>query len=228
MGHTKIHHVEDNGLEDVTSTLWYKDRSDVRNFFEFMGQHYLYWSGWEIYWYFVRNNQTFFAQRMLHGMIAFYGIMILLLAIDVRFALAYYIFPHLELNIYLSAINWAWHCFIDPSDPDNGYVKSVTILKGQYDVWHEDFHAMHHMRGNKHWSDSIKDYQEKYQEFVDNQATIFEDTQEFELFFRVICRDFEYLADHFVDGSGKLSKEDKVALMKKRLGYNDSPLATAA
>lgn len=228
LGHTKIHHIEDNGLADPTSTLFYKDRSDVWNFFQYMGQFYMYWCGWDIYYYFVRKNKLMFAQGMLNGIIAFYGIMLLLIAIDVRFALAYYIFPHLEISVYLSAINWAWHCFIDPDDPDNGYVKSLTILKGHYDVWQEDFHAMHHMRTKKHWSNANKDYLEYFQEFVDNQATIFEDTQEFEIFIRVIARDFEYLAAHFVDGSGKLSKEDKVLLMKKRLGYKDSPSSSTA
>jgi len=157
----------------------------------------------------------------MNGMMAFYGVMLLLLAIDVRFALAYYIFPHLEISVYLSAINWAWHCFIDPDDPHNGYIKSLTILNGQYDVWHEDFHAMHHMRGGKHWSGSNEDYSEYFQEFCDNQATIFTDTQEFEIFIRVLCRDFKYLASHFVDGSGKLSSEEKIALMKHRLGYTE-------
>jgi len=219
LGHTKIHHVEDNGLDDLTSTLHYEDRTNVWNFFEYMGQFYLYWCGWDIYWYFIKKNKYYFAQRMQNGIIAFYGVMLLLAAIDIRFALAYYIFPHLEISVYLSAINWSWHCFIDPDDPDNGYIKSLTILNGHYDVWHEDFHAMHHMRGQKHWTDSKKDYQEHFQVFCDNQATIFEDTQEFEIFVRVICRDFEYLASHFVDGSGKLSKKGKVALMKRRLGY---------
>ena len=60
------------------------------------------------------------------------------------FAVAYVLFPVAEAGILLAAVNWSWHAFLEPSDPENEYVQSITILDGAINVLEEDFHVVHH------------------------------------------------------------------------------------
>lgn len=130
----------------------------------------------------------------------------------------YLLVPHFETINYLAAINYTWHAFVDPKDPDNEYIKSITILKGQYNLFNEDFHVEHHIRPGLHWSKSEDEYRKRFSDYVENAATVFEDTQEFELFTWILIGDWDELAKHFVDLSGKLSHEGKIKLLKYRAG----------
>ena len=112
--------------------------------------------------------------------------------------------PHLETINYLAAINYTWHTFVDPDDVSNEYVKSITILDGQYNVFNEDYHVEHHLRPGVHWTTVYDSYVKRNEEYKKNSATIFKDTMEFELFFCILLNDIDFLAEHFVDLSGKM------------------------
>ena len=62
------------------------------------------------------------------------------------FAVAYVLYPLFEAGVLLSAINWAWHAFLDP-DTTNNYASSVTIFEGcplRTNILNEDYHVVHH------------------------------------------------------------------------------------
>ena len=48
-------------------------------------------------------------------------------------------------------------------------------------------------------------------------ASVFTDTQEFEMFVWVMMGRIDLLADHFVDLTGQLSQADKIALLRYRM-----------
>ena len=60
------------------------------------------------------------------------------------FALGYILYPFFENIILLAAINWSWHAFIDPEDPENEYAYSITLKHGTFNVLEEDWHVVHH------------------------------------------------------------------------------------
>jgi hypothetical protein len=62
----------------------------------------------------------------------------------------------------------------------------------------------------RHYDDNIDLYRS-------NMASVFRDTQEFEMFLWMVGKRFDLLADHFVDLTGTLSHEEKVALLKRRM-----------
>jgi hypothetical protein len=215
-GHLRIHHKYDNSLDDIITTL-HLDRRRPSEFLVYLPQFALYWMGLSVVAYFVRRRLWPQAAKMLLGMIAFYGLGALLLAWDWRFALGYWFLPQWMTVLFLSAVAYTWHAFAEPDDPHNDYVSSVTLLDGHYNVFNEDYHVVHHQALQVHWTENPAHYQEHLDEYRRNFATIFRDTQTFELFFWIVLRRYDYMADHFVDLGGTLTREQVLGLLRRRL-----------
>jgi hypothetical protein len=56
-------------------------------------------------------------------------------------------------------------------------------------------------------------------EYAKCKATIFENTEEGELLFLMLSGNFDKMADYYVDLDGKLTKQEKLELIKRRLTY---------
>lgn len=160
-----------------------------------------------------------FAFRIMMGMIYYYTVIIFFAIHDWKFCLFYVYFPQLESFLFFAAISYLWHAFIDPDDPTNQYVNSVTILDGMDNIWNEDYHVVHHHSPLTHWTD-IPEYFEKDKEnYCKYNATIFEKVDEGRLVHFLFARDFDSMAKHFVDLNGKMNHQDKVELIKRRLTF---------
>ena len=61
------------------------------------------------------------------------------------------------------------------------------------------------------------DYDRNIEKYKSNMASVFTDTQEFEMFVWVMMGRLDLLAEHFVDLTGILSQEDKIALLRYRM-----------
>lgn len=136
--------------------------------------------------------------------------------------MAYVFFPFFEANILLAAVNWSWHAFIDPANPENEYVQSVTILDGCINVLNEDSHVVHHQTPGAHWTDHPKLQTKGWDKYIDNRASVFRTTHAFEIFGMSVARDYDAMAKKFVDIKGEkegcpMSHSEKVDLIKERL-----------
>ena len=216
LGHQRIHHKYDNGPGDVTCTLDL-DRSDPLQWFVYLRRFALYWSGISILGYFIKMKQWKPARRMALAMLTYYGIIALFMFFSPWFGFAYILLPHMSVIIYLAAINYIWHTFCDPADQDNAFINSVTILDGHYNVFNEDFHVTHHHHPQMHWTKMADDYYKNVEKYKANMASVFRDTQEFEMFVWLMMGKYDLLASHFVDLTGTLTQEEIIALLKYRM-----------
>ncbi len=216
MGHMRIHHKHDNAADDVTSTIFY-NRSHAARFLIYLLEFALFWTGISVAHYHYKKGKMKEFRKMVYGMLAFYGFMAMVMSVNFWFGFAYLLIPHLSCIFLLAAINYTWHAWTDPSEPKNIYKNSITVLEGQYNVYNEDFHVEHHKRPQTHWREYPVNYQKHIEEYKQNRAVIFQDTQAFELFFFILFNDFEKMADKFVDLNGDMSREDIIALLKHRL-----------
>lgn len=216
LGHQRIHHKYDNGYGDVTCTLDL-DRTDPLQWFVYLRRFALYWTGISILTYFIRRKQWKPAGRMALAMACYYGIIISFMIVNPWFGFAFLLLPHLSTIIYLAAINYIWHTFCDPADQDNAYINSVTILDGHYNVFNEDFHVTHHHHPQMHWTKMADDYYRNVEKYKANKASVFRDTQEFEMFVWLMMGRYDLLASHYVDLTGTMSQDDIIALLRYRM-----------
>lgn len=216
VAHMKIHHRWHNDVDDVHTNLDL-DRTNILSFLMYTPRFTLYWTGVTPLALFINRGEWKLCGKILYGMITYYGVTLLLFCWSPVFCLAYWVFPHMEAIILLSAISYLWHAFVEESDPGNQYVNSVTILDGQDNVWNEDFHVVHHHSPSTHWTDAPKHFEEHKHLYAACTATIFRDCEQGLLLKWLFENNWDEMAAHFVDLNGKLTHEEKKALIVRRL-----------
>lgn len=215
-GHTRNHHKYNNSSLDIVSTAD-TPRDSFVNWVSYLPRFTLYATNISGIYQFWAEGDMKSVVAMLVGSLVHATFVLMAMRTHTMFGLAYAIYPLLENVILLAAINWTWHGFIDPTEPDNEYVNSTTIFDGQINVLEEDFHVLHHSHCGVHWTESKRLLEARMDKYEEKVATIFRDTHPIELFFIMIFRDYKMLAEKFVDLSDKLTMEEKEQLMKDRL-----------
>lgn len=222
VGHLGIHHRHDNDFEDVTTTLPY-ERNEAMAFMYYLYDFALFWTGISVVQYFRKKKMDKGAQKMLSGMAIFYGLIAVFLVVHPLFALGYLILPHLSAIIFLAAINYCWHAFADPAYPDDPYRCTLTILKGHYNVYNEDYHLEHHLRPLAHWTEYPKNFEKYQEEYKAKNSVVLEDTQAFEVFFWILFKRYDLIAQHKINYSGETEEESieqiKYLLSRKAVAY---------
>ncbi|KAG2388921.1 hypothetical protein C9374_000360 [Naegleria lovaniensis] len=216
IGHNKIHHKFDNGLDDVHTNIDL-DRTKSWSFIMYAPRFGSYWVGTSCFFHFLIHGEYKFAWGILKGMIVYYGLwMLSYYTMGFTFTFAYLVLPQLEAIVFFAAISYMWHLWIEPKDPTNPYINSVTIVNGHDNVWGEDYHAIHHHAVSVHWRDADAHYVQHEQEYADNQATMFTDCEEGVLLYWIFSQQWDEVAKHFVDKTGKMTLDEKKELVLKR------------
>jgi len=218
-GHSRNHHKYDNSYEDIITTAD-AARDSFYNYLCYIPRFFLYAINVTTVIQFYKEKNFLYVRRMVAGTAAMFlfGSLAMLVG-GTAFALACVLYPLLENVLLLSVVNWSWHCFLDPDNPENDYVLSWTALDGPINVLNEDYHVVHHQYPTAHWSKHPELYEKHLDDYAKNRASIFRGTHVFELFFLVILNNYDELARKFVDLSGNMSFEEKVELMKARLRF---------
>lgn len=148
--HIKHHHVEDNGVRDLSSTESYQ-RDSILAFLHYFLRFFLF-VAIELPFYFFRNG------RISWGLQAMFGEFLTLLLFgvctyaNVRAGLAVFVIPFCAMRFGMMAANWGQHAFINP---DRKKAHSVTILESSYNslAFNDGFHHSHHRNSLRHWSE---------------------------------------------------------------------------
>lgn len=218
VGHVKIHHRWHNDVDDISTNLDL-DRTKFSSFVVYVIRFSAYWTGIGACCLFFKRGEYQLVLQQLAGMVAYYGMTAVLFWWSPSFCLAYWFFAHCDAIVFLAAIAYLWHAFVDEAEPGNQYVNSMTILEGHDNVWNEDYHPVHHHCPNVHWTEMPATYEKNKHHYAAVTATIFRDCEQGMLLKWLWERNFDKMASHFVDLNDKLSHEEKKALILKRLTY---------
>ncbi|KAJ9447835.1 hypothetical protein DIPPA_15170 [Diplonema papillatum] len=222
VGHTINHHKYNNGPKDVVSTSD-KPRDSVVNFIAYLPRFLLYGMNISTFFQFIDDKEYSTAIGMLFG--SFYYVLFVgaFWMQSPQFAVVYTLFPLIENVMLLACISWAWHAHLNPEDPEDEFVGSITILGGPIQVQGEDYHVVHHKYPGSHWSENERLYEQDKAlgEYGRAQpGSVFNNTHAFEVFALIILRKYDELADRFTDMSVEGSTwthADKVNVIKSRL-----------
>jgi len=220
--HIYNHHKYDNDKDDVYSTGAYPRDS----FIEFVRYVYI----WFLYALNISSIRKFYQEqrmervvRSIGGTVYYCGGVLLVYhwVGSFYFVFFYLLYPMIEGNILLAAVNYTWHAFIDPNDHDNDYVNSVTILDGLNFTLSEEYHVVHHQYGGAHWSKNEELYLKHLPDYKKHTATVFQKTNLFVVWGMIVAKDYEALTKLFVqledDTSKHLSPQELAQLLKVRL-----------
>mmetsp|Transcript_29057 Transcript_29057/g.68300 ORF Transcript_29057/g.68300 Transcript_29057/m.68300 type:complete len:531 (-) Transcript_29057:120-1712(-) len=219
--HIYNHHKYDNDSDDVYSTGAYP-RDSFGHFLRYVYIWFLYALNISSIFKFLEEGKAARAYRCIGGTLYYAaGVGLCAKLVSPTFAAFYIVYPLIEGNILLGAVNYTWHAFIDPNDHDNDYVNSVTILNGLNFTLNEEYHVVHHQHGGVHWSRNKELYEKHIDEYKKHTATVFKDCNLFVIWGMIVAKDYDGLVDNFVqyeeDESKKLSREELAQLLKERL-----------
>ncbi len=216
--HMGMHHPENNLEADLSTTMPFKrDRLThwLRYFFRFF---FLAIIELPIYHYKHKNRKAI--RRLLTGEASFIAMCVLLAVyVDWRATLAVFVIPYMLARFLMMCGNWAQHSFLDPRDPNNPYINSITCINTRYNrrCFNDGYHIGHHERAARHWTDMPADFEKKLDKYRSEGAIVFDGIDYFQIWFFLMLKRYDILAKHFVDlAEEPRSQEEVVALLKQR------------
>lgn len=124
--HVKHHHVENNGPDDLSSTIRYQ-RDELLHFLMYLGRFFfLIWL--ELPLYFLHKRKPGLAWRAALSEFTSYLTIYLLSTYNFRAALFVLLLPLLQMRIGLMVGNWGQHALVDEVEPDSDFRSSITLI----------------------------------------------------------------------------------------------------
>ncbi|KAL8809992.1 MAG: hypothetical protein Q9223_007842, partial [Gallowayella weberi] len=124
--HVKHHHVENNGPEDLSSTIRYQ-RDELLHFLHYVARFVaLIWI--ELPLYFWRKNKKSLALRTLGSELSSYAFIGLMATWNLRATIFVLVIPLVQMRIGMMVGNWGQHALVDEVEPDSNFRSSITLI----------------------------------------------------------------------------------------------------
>jgi hypothetical protein len=125
--HVKHHHVEGNGPDDLSSTIWYQ-RDELSDFLCYISR-FLFLTWLELPLYFVRKGKLHFAFKTAAWEFGYHiSLYLFWRYICWKATMFVFILPLLQLRLGLMIGNWGQHAFVDEAKPKSDFRSSVTVI----------------------------------------------------------------------------------------------------
>ena len=124
--HVKHHHVENNGPEDLSSTIRYQ-RDELWDFFLYVGRFIAFiWI--ELPLYFLRKRKIALAVKSACSELSSYLLIYILVRANFYPTLFVLIIPLIQMRIGLMVGNFGQHALVDDVEPNSNFRSSITLI----------------------------------------------------------------------------------------------------
>lgn len=228
--HLGMHHREENGPNDLSSTMRYqRDRLD--HWLAYFGR-FFFFGAIELPAYHQKAGRKRLARASLAGELFLYFMIAGLMFVDWAAATFIFLAPFLIIRVLMMCGNWGQHAFIDPDRPDDPFKNSITCIEVRYNrrCFNDGYHIEHHIQPRLHWSEHPEVFDAKRAEYGAADAIVFRGLDFFMIWVLLMTRRFDYLAKAFVPlpGAPVRSHAEIVELLKKRTRAINQPVRSPA
>jgi len=226
--HIWMHHPENNLSDDKSSTMHYQ-RDSLRSFLRYF-LNFLFMGMYELVSYFKKKNRKKLIARCLIGELFFFILCVGLSFIHFKATLVVFILPFFISRLIMMVGNWTQHAFVAAEDPGNAYKNSITCINVKYNhkCWNDGYHISHHLKPGMHWTNHPIEFLNNLHHYSENKALVFQGIGFLNIFFHLMRKDYNYLAEKVVNiNSAFNSKDELIYLMKKRtqkIPYLNQPI----
>ena len=212
--HVRLHHKENSGPDDTTSTIGY-DRTSKMDFFWYLSRNIWTVVGLIPYVYFKTRGEDENRRRMLWG-ITLYAIYFAAVFIyDWRIGLAYVLVPLLVMNFIMAMTAWVQHAFYDAQRPEDYFANTVTVYD-EVNFMNEGYHLCHHHRSGLHWTEMPAHLERISDKMRESGSLVFRDMDFMDLFVELtLLRRMDVLADKLVPWQ-PMDHQQRLALLFER------------
>ena len=124
--HVKHHHIENNGPEDLSSTIRYQ-RDELWHFLLYVGR-FIFFIWIELPLYFFRKGKPGNAIRVIVSELVSYLLLYILARKNFYPTLFVFIIPLVQMRIGLMIGNFGQHALVDDVDPKSDFRSSITLI----------------------------------------------------------------------------------------------------
>lgn len=218
--HISIHHKLQGGMGD-TFYQWDIDRTSWRDFMLFIYRISTHMTGFSSLYFFRKNDQKKAYEMLTRGMLYYWIVwptIIYAITGSLTFIFFIYLQPCIAMTYFLAFINIGLHGYIefDGQGKHVQVINSTAVVDGEDDYFGEDDHLAHHYATNVYFKD-LPDYRNKRMEdFKKHHASVFQKFSILEHSLFLLLKDWDKLAEHYVDYTGQMSKDEIKSMLKKR------------
>eukprot|EP01122_Echinamoeba_exundans_P007871 TRINITY_DN2507_c0_g1_i2.p1 TRINITY_DN2507_c0_g1~~TRINITY_DN2507_c0_g1_i2.p1 ORF type:complete len:281 (+),score=49.22 TRINITY_DN2507_c0_g1_i2:496-1338(+) len=213
----QMHHVTGNTPDDLSCTTWY-ERDNAFHFARYFFRFY-FLIIIELPMFFIKRKQYGLAVKGVLGEALFWTVAYLLSRIDAPAAFLIFAIPHTVMRVGMMSGNWAQHSFASGEDPSDDYTNSITCINVRYNwiAFNDGYHTSHHLNAIRHWSEHPKHLTSQMSVYAKNKTIVFEGIDFHGVFFALMFKNYDLLADRFVRLPGdNRTKEEIKAFLKAR------------
>jgi fatty acid desaturase len=212
--HMGMHHVENNMLDDASSTLPYQ-RDSLRGFLAYVGRFLLL--GFEdTFMYFFRRKRKKFYMRLTAGEISFYLFCVGMCFVNLKATLFIFIIPFVFARIVMMLGNWAQHAFVNLEDMEDNTINCINTKYNKM-CWNDGYHAIHHIRPAMHYTDIPSEFLRIKDKLAEQKVLTFDGIHYLHIFIWLMTKRYDKLAKNLVNVNNMFSSEEEaIALMRAR------------
>ena len=159
--------------------------------------------------------------KLYNGVVTYWLVAGGILAVTRSFSFVFWIYlqPLMCMTYFLAMLNYGFHGFLEFDEDGKSIpcVDSTTIIDGDDDCFGEDDHMAHHYNQSVYYKDLPALQASKVQEFIKYKASVFRGLSIVELSIFLLFSLWDKLADHYVDYSGTMTREEIKSLLKVRV-----------
>lgn len=179
--HVAMHHAQDNGVDDLSSTRAYQ-RDRASHLAAYL-LRFLLTGVPALALYFFRHGRPDIGRRVVAGELATWSLFALLATINASATVAVFIVPLVFTRMMMMMGNWAQHAFLDPEAPQTPWGSSTNIIASRHNrrCFNNGYHIIHHARPALHWSVLPQEFVDNLERYVDRRSVIFVGVPSFQL-----------------------------------------------
>lgn len=212
--HMGMHHVENNMLDDASSTLPYQ-RDSFRGFLKYVTR-FLFLGFSDTFAYFFSRKRKKFYMRLTAGEISFYLFCVGMCFVNLQATLMIFIIPFVFARIVMMLGNWAQHAFVNLEDLEDNTINCINTKYNQT-CWNDGYHYIHHIRPAMHYTDIPGEFLKIQDKIAEQKVLVFDGIHYLHIFLWLMTKRYDKLAKHLVNVNNMFaSEEEAIALMKAR------------
>ena len=212
--HMGMHHVENNMMDDASSTLPYQ-RDSLRGFLRYY-LNFLFLGFRDTFMYFFSRRRKKFYMRLTYGEMSFFLFCIGMCFVNFKATLFIFIIPFLFARLVMMLGNWAQHAFVNL---DNFEDNTINCINTKYNkvCWNDGYHAVHHIRPALHYTDIPGEFLKNKDKFAEQKIFTFDWIHYVYIFVWLMTKRYDKLAKNLVNVNNMFSSEDEaIQILKER------------
>jgi fatty acid desaturase len=216
--HVGMHHREENGRDDLSTTLPYQRDSFVDFLRYFLT--FIFGTIWLLPSYFWKNDRKDWSMRAFWGEVSGLAIFAVCYAWNPPGALLVLALPFTLSRFLMMAGNWAQHAFVDPAAPQDPYRSILTVLSPRYNrrCFNDGYHLTHHLHPVMAYDVIPKHFDAVKGEYGQKGAIVIVGPDFVAVWWLLMWGRYETLAKCVLNLDGKeRTREQIVELLKSRL-----------